>query len=362
MRIQEDKSAVQYANWWSKALFKKNFEKQHFIPLPPRTFDKALLQLIERTKFKNQWTGVEIEKPIFIVGLPRSGTTLLYNLLCAHEQAAFITNSMNAFPDAPCAIEWLRKKLNLNIRGERFLADSIDTDFGSPSEPILFWAKWFGRDVESLYWRSQRREDLSPGQVATIRQDIKKILYTFGGGVGRRLVMKYPVMQTELEMVQDLFPDARFIHIIRDGREVANSLVKLYKLSNNQLKAINHPTVRHIIPYPRVKSLATLVEKYGADSVECTSRLWQDAIELVEETRPHLTNFYEVRYEDLLKEPKEQLKKLLDFCELKQPGAENIEYKSVVDSIGHIRHKNNYSQYDVIERAVGPALQRLGYM
>ncbi len=265
---------------------------------------------------------------------------------------------MNAFIEAPCAIEWFRKKFNLNIRGERFLADSIDTDFGSPSEPIMFWGKWFGRDPDAMHWQEQRAKDLSEKQIQTALTDIRKILFCFGGST-QRFILKYPVMQTELRMLQDLFPDAKFIHILRDGRDVAHSLIKLYRLSNDQLKKIKHPTVTHIVPYPRVAGLKRLLDTYGAESLGCTSRIWRESVELVEATRPALNHFFEVKFEDLVAQPEMNVKKIFEFCELDWPKTE--EFARVYSSIGKIRHRNKYDGNATVENAVGPTLERLGY-
>ena len=354
------KNEIFYANWWSRALFKESFEKQFYIPLPPRKMDRNILGLIEWTKFSGDFLEVEVDRPIFIVGLPRSGTTLLYNLLCAHEGAAFITNSINAFVDAPCAIEWLRKKLDLNIRGERFLADSIDTDFGSPSEPIIYWNKWFKREVDDLYWQPRLKSDYSESEQAAIYRDIRKIISSAGKGP-RRFVLKYPLMQTELKMVQEFFPDARFVHITRDGRDVAQSLVKLYRMSNEQIAKINHPLIKHIVPYPRVKNLKNYVEEFGADSVECTARVWRDTMDITAETRPALSNFFELRYEDLVREPDRVLGEIFDFCQWEYPSPYNSLFKRTRETIGHLRHRNNYDRVESVEAAIGPDLKRYGY-
>src|SRR4051794_7280687 len=119
---------VEYANWWSKALFAKSFDNQFTIPVPPGKGLIGSLKLLERTLLKADVSALKIDRPVFIVGLPRSGTSMLYNVLCAHERAAYVTNSMNSFPEAIIGIEWIRKKLHFNIRGERFLQDSVDTD------------------------------------------------------------------------------------------------------------------------------------------------------------------------------------------------------------------------------------------
>jgi hypothetical protein len=352
--------SVEYANWLSKLLFQKNFERQFFIPIPPSKIESWIFRLIERTKFNLDLSGLGIEKPVFIVGLPRSGTSLLYNLLCAHEQAAFVTNSINAVPEAICTIEWLRKSLNLNIRGERFLADSIITDFGSPSEPVMFWGKWIGRDVESLSWDEKRIQDFSKEKIEEIYTDIRKILFCFGGE-GRRFICKYPVIQTELRMIQDLFPDAKFVHILRDGRYTANSLRKLYHLCNDQLKKINHPWVKHVYPYPRIKNLRSYIETYGPESLETTARIWEDSVHLVRQTAPDLRHYTEIRYEDLLARPKEELEKLFRFCELPWPAPANEKFAHEFSLIGKTFHKNSYKDFELIEKIVGPTLKDLGY-
>lgn len=352
---------VVYANWWSKLLFKKKFDNQFFIPVPASSFEQYLMRTLEKWKFNQDVSHTKIEKPIFIVGLPRSGTTLIYNLICAHESAAYVTNSMNSFPEALCTIEWLRKKFNWNIKGERFLADSIDVDFGSPSEPLTFWGRWMGRDLESLYWPQQNRQDLGPERVQTIYQDIQKILHVFGEDA-KRFVTKYPVMQTELLVLQEIFPDAKFIHILRDSRPAANSLVKLYQLSNQQLRKIKHPQINSIIPYPRVEALQSYVEQYGPDSIECTARVWRDAIELVQKTAPKLRHYYEFKYEDLLVNPKNVMDKIFDFCELSWPSKNKIQFNDHFSKIGHIHHKNAYKDFDRITEITLPLLQKLKYV
>lgn len=353
----------QYANWWSKLLFKKKFEEQFFIPIPSSFIEKYVFKLLEKYKFNMDLSHIKIDRPIFITGLPRSGTTMLYNLLCAHENASFVTNSMNSFPDELCSIEWLRKKFHFDITGERFLVDSIKVGFGSPSEPLVFWGKWFSRDADSLFWDEKRRESLPPGKEEEIYRDIRKILWTFNATKEnpRRFVCKYPLLQTEMRMVQDLFPDAKFIHIVRDSRQAANSLVKLHKLSNDQLKKIKHPTVDYVVPYPRVKKLQEYVEKFGAEDVRTTAHVWNDAIELVHQTVPYLKHFAEVRYEDILENPTAELKRLFDFSELSWPNHTNEKFFQELKGVGKIHHKNNYKDFAVIESITREMLRKLGY-
>ncbi len=351
---------IQYANWLSKLLFAKSFEEQFIIPVPRSSLEYAILRGIEKIFFGRAYQGQRIDRPIFILGLPRSGTTLLYNLICAHESAAYITNCMNAYPHSPMTIEWMRKFFHLNIKGERFLQDSIITDFGSPSEPIMFWGNWVQRTEEDLVWPRLRKSDLTPAQITRIETDIRKIMATFGRE-NARFVCKYPVFQSEVHLLKDLFPDARFIHIVRDGRMVANSLVKLYDLINGQIIKINHPTVQHLVPYPRVPKLPEYIEKYGERDLRCTSHVWADAIQMVEDAKPAIGPVLEIKYEDLVASPGPEMRRIFQFCELPYPAAGNTEYSGHFSSIGRLSHKNSYSGFEVVEREVPEMLKKWGY-
>lgn len=352
---------TEYSNWWSKLLFKKKFENQFYIASPQPLLERALLGAMERWGFNSDYKKIPIEKPIFIVGLPRSGTTLLYNLIAFHENGTYVTNSMNNAFHQLRAVESLRKKLKLDVKGERFFKDSIETDLGSPSEPIMLWGKWFDRDPHTLYWESLTRGQLGEDRIAEVYDDIRKIISTFNRS-HPRFVCKYPVMQPDLALLQDLFPDAKFIHIVRDPREVANSLVKLHRMSNDQLKKINHPLLKEIVPYPRVKNLENLLNTYGADNLICTSHIWNESIELVDSQRKQLNHFLEVRYEDLLEMPETFMSELFEFCELSTPSPTNKRYQDEFSKIGKTHHKNSYKSYDLISSICQPLMERFNYL
>jgi hypothetical protein len=358
---------VEYANWWSKALFAKAYEKQFVIPVPPPRPMSWMLELLERTAFRKDLSAIRIERPIFIVGLPRSGTSILYDLLCAHEHSAYVTNCINGFTNAILAIEWMRKRFKLNIRGERFLQDSVVADFGTPSEPAIFWGKWIDRDLYSLYWPEKRGSDFSPEKISEIHTDVRKMLHAFGAdpsgaGTPRRFICKYPVFQTELRMINDLFPDAIFVHIVRDGRQTANSLIKLYRLVNSQIRKIDHPYCRYMIPYPRVVTLPGLIAQYGPEDIRCTANVWQDSIDAVHSVKDSLSSFIEIRYEDILNNPETEILGLMSKLGLTRPAPENRFFWDYLSRVGHVRHTNQYGQFDVVERIAGRTLQKMGYV
>jgi hypothetical protein len=67
--------------------------------------------------------------------------------------------------------------------------------------------------------------------------------------------------------VQHIFPDGKYVHIVRDPRNCANSMRKLYHKEQEQLAFIRsqrkHGTYddREFIPYPRVPKLADYLDR-----------------------------------------------------------------------------------------------------
>jgi omega-hydroxy-beta-dihydromenaquinone-9 sulfotransferase len=352
-------STSKISQFVSKILFTQRFEDQFYIPIPPKKIETGLLSILEKRLEQKLPHEIKIDRPIFIIGAPRSGTSMLYDLLCLHEDAAYVNNLTNTYNEQPLAVSALCKKFGLNIRGERFLKDSVDVDLYTPAEPFTFWGKWFARDIESLHWKEQTRKDLGEKKVLEIKRDLQKILSLFPTSKPR-FVCKFATIQPEIELIQEIFPDAMFVNIIRDGRFVANSLIKLYDLSNSQLKKINHPLLKHIIPYPRFKSLSSIIQAHGERSLECTARIWDETINYIDELKPRLKHYHEFRYEDLMEKPQVELEKLFSFCELAWPTHE--AFNNYVKKIGKTTHKNNYEGFELVESLCPQNLKRYGYL
>lgn len=122
-----------------------------------------------------------MQKPIFIVGCPSSGTTLLYSLLTS----------------------------NTNIScGE-------ETDFLIILREITegkYWNKLQRYDFEKEYWNQQIAKFFSSFKIDYAKKQNKK-----------RWADKTPSYTVHLDFIYKLFPDCQFIHIIRDGRDVVKS-------------------------------------------------------------------------------------------------------------------------------------------
>lgn len=365
--VLNTKKTYQYLNPGTRLVFRRLFENQFSIPPPLPWYFKAILKLYDRCLLKVNVTHIKLEKPIFLIGLHRTGTTMLQDLVCSHPNVGFINNCMAYSPENFCGIEKLRKILKMNSEGERILADSVKVSWDSPNEGILFWSNWLKEDPYSLQYHSKKMEDFNWGEIQDIHHSIKEILWCFDGR-GQRFFSKNPRLLPHLSLLKDLFPDGKFIHIVRDARSCANSLVKFYRLEQSQLEFIRSRGGKNYFPegpfisFPRLPHLAEYVQSYGPDSLETTARLWSDALDWVRGIKDSIPNFYEVRYEDILAQPREEMEKLFSFCELESIPTDHSHYWDKLKEVGKVHHVNRYGGFDLVEDLCRENLHRYGYL
>lgn len=359
--------SVEFPNLLSRLFLKRAFSRQFIIPPEPPVLLEQFLIRYENSVLRPDVSDIRIDRPIFMVGLHRSGTTLLQDLLCLHPQLGYINNAMPSFRRCFCAAEHFRKQLKLDFRGQRMLGDSVEITAGSPNEGVAFWREWLGEDHHDLSWTGLRYADLTSAQIERIHSSIRKILWCQGPSA-TRFFCKNPSLLPHLELLAELFPDARFVHIIRDARGCANSMIKLYRLEQAQLDRIRASgkhgiyDSRPYVAFPRLPHLAEYVERFGADSIETTARLWNDALDEVERVKSLLPSFYEVRYEDILADPQNEIERILEFCELPAIEPEHHAYWQKLANVGRLRHSNHYADYDRIESICGDKLVKYGYL
>jgi len=357
-----------YANLLSRLLMASVFENQWAFPVRRPGLPERFFAWYERHGMRIRIDAIAVDRPIFIISLPRSGSSMLQDLICAHPDVAYITNMMYMFPASPCASEFFRRKLHLNVHGERFLQDSVDVNAGSPADPVATWARWLKQDPFGVSAETCAIGDFTPAELDLIRNDIRRILWCFGGA-GRRFQCKTPALLPHIELLQAIFPDARFIYLLRDGRNNANSMLKLNRLCVEQLERIRgrlgdrlQVDARPFVPYPRLPRLPEYIAAYGADDIRTTASLWRDACLFMEDAKPRIRHLHEVRYEDIVARPAQAMEAIFGFCELRPPGAAETAYADRLSRVGVLRHMNRYGNFDEVERICGDMLRHHRYL
>jgi len=352
---------AEYRNLLSRWILKPFVDSQFLIPLRPLPVSvERFLKWVERHVLDIDVSGIAIDRPIFLIGLPRSGTTLLQDILCAHPDVAFITNLANQFPSCFCAAEALRRCLRLDFKAERYV-DGMEIRAGSANEGMTFFAEWFGVDLYSLEYKDRRGADFSPGEVEGWMETLRKIVW-ISGGTGHRFFNKNPGLLPYMRLLNDVFPDAKFIHLVRDPRLCANSMIKLCRRNQAQEAKLRGGSEENlIIPYPRLPNLAEDVRRYGAHDIRTTAHLWNDAVSFVDRHSGAIRFLHTVRHEDIVASPKRELTKILEFCELREIDEPDARFWREAGRIATVPATGDDRNYELIEEICQSNMVKYGY-
>ncbi len=205
----------------------------------------------------------EIHAPFpCIIGAPRSGTTLLRLMLDSHPDLA-IPPETGFLPRAA------RLRLPLLLRSRLFHLVTRST----PAWPD------FHLD------RSEFRQALEQSRPFTLSEGIRAFYRLYAQKHGKfRSGDKTPLYALEMPAIRSLLPEARFIHIIRDGRDVALSLRKTWFTPSNDI--------------------ATL------------ARFWERIVTTARGQGRNSSTYFELRYEDLLADTESSLRAICEFSQL----------------------------------------------
>lgn len=231
----------------------------------------------------------KVNKPIFIVGTGRSGTTMMGVLLSLHPDIGFL------------------------------------------NEPKALWHCIYPyEDVIGSYSRGNARFRLTKDDVTG---KVKKTAHRLFGvylaitGAGR-VVDKYPEIIFRIPFVREIFFDAKFVFLVRNGWDTCSSIKIWSKRKGVKAKGEIHDWWGADNRKWKIM-VSELVENdpYFSKCISSVKRLTSHSdravVEWIVTMREGLNQMqqnsqciYMIRYEDLVQHPESELIKLLEFCKL----------------------------------------------
>jgi len=271
-----------------------------------------------------------IEKPICIIGCPRSGTSFFHLTLSYHPDMGYFSTPMLLFPRYPW-LSFSARIADLPRIGNIYKRLSLNRNYlPRPVEAIKLWQTWCPGFYPTDHGVPKRptSEDVSDKCKKNMQQVIQKTLTWQGKD---RFIMKntgYP----RIEFLNEIFHDSIFIHVIRDGRAVVNSylneVVKQgWNLSDRELdaKAWSENFQEDWIASDKSKIV------FAANQYKHFINAILEEKNVIPKER-----YIEIRYEDFVKRPKKIIDKTMEFAELEW----KPEYEDFIDSIQP--QNNNY--------------------
>lgn len=221
--------------------------------------------------------------PLFVLGVRRSGTTLLRVMLDRNTELAV--------PDESYFIPQIAHRHPRKVDPVSFLEDVRRL-------PTL--VEW-GLSAEAVAERL--RPGMTPGEA------IGAIFAAYADVHGKpRWGDKTPLYMQYLPLLERLFPTARFVHLVRDGRDAALSFLSV----------------------PR--GIMTEGWGYPTDAAGF-ARLWRTEVNAARALgrRVGAERYLEVRYEDLVREPASELRRVCGFV--------GLEYQE--DMLAYVGHSDS---------------------
>jgi omega-hydroxy-beta-dihydromenaquinone-9 sulfotransferase len=242
-------------------------------------------------------------KPIIIVGTGRCGSTVFHRLLATHSRVMWLSGFCDRYPTRPAvnrrAVLAASHPLLRPLLGRKV----------QPGECYKFWDKHAFGFSEPC--RDLVRADVS----ARVKKQVRAVMGAMLTPTRDRLLVKITGWP-RIGYLNEIFEDARFIHIMRDGRAVASSLLHV-----NFWRGWYGPHGwRAGLLSP--EDQATW-ESYDRSFTALAGLEWRIQMRAIETARRALdpARFLEVKYEDFCDNPREVARHVLAFSELPDSAA-----------------------------------------
>jgi hypothetical protein len=320
-------------------------------------FLNSFAGLFDRMLFTHRVRSTRLaEPPLFVLGHWRSGTTLLHELLILDPRHTFPTTYQCFEPNHFLWTEWFVAPLTRWTLPATRPMDNMETGWDKPQEdefalcnlgmpsPYLAWAFPNHGPVHDEYLdlRSLPEAD---------RERWKRVWREFVQRVAavnnKRIVLKSPTHTARVRTILEVFPDARFVHIVRDPLVLFPSTVRLWK-SLCEFAGMQAPS-----------EAWSWIERHVLDTfVQMYARFEQDR-DLISPGR-----LVDVHYESLVADPSGEMKRIYDQLALgdfQQVAPAIAEYMRKNRDYRPNKHNISPETADRVRHRWAPYFQRYGY-
>jgi hypothetical protein len=159
-------------------------------------------------------------QPVFIIGAPRTGSTILYQGVTNYLDVIYIDNLSEFFFKNIFIGFWLSNifyRQNAHNCFKSSLGSTRKSGLRAPSECGSFWYRWLPREKHYI-----EKNDFNDNTVYEIRRELSAIINYYN----KPLIINNNNMALRIQLVKKVFPDASFIVTERNPVEVSASLLE----------------------------------------------------------------------------------------------------------------------------------------
>jgi len=255
-------------------------------------------------------------QPVFIVGPPRSGSTILFQVLTNYLDVCYITNIVNLAKKNPFFGFFLNEKFSKKRAHNTFSSSygkTKEDNFLAPNEG-LFWYKWLRKGE---YYSDETSLN------AIQKNQFKKTIFAITNKYNKPFLIKNLSFSVRIKLLLDVFPNAKYIYIKRNPVFVSQSII----LAKQKLN----------IPVDEMWSVRpqnfSEFEKLGL--IKQVSRQVKEIENHINEDKKSINpdNFIEISYENLCNKTNETVSLLGTFIGAKNRMNCNIKNLNIKDTV-----------------------------
>lgn len=290
-----------------------------------RTMNNVLASL-EQTLIDRHTTPQK--QTYFIIGLPRSGTTLLSQLLIKHFNIGYVSNFIARFWECPALGATIQKQL---FDGQPSLT-TLDSNFGmtdgnfGPHEFGFFWRRWFDYKEHDFCEKGNDSKKML-AEIAALEHALEQPM----------LFKNLAACGMHAHWLSRVLPKAKFILLRRNPQDTAQSILSArinYSGSEKDWFSIRPPGYAKIKRLPYDEQIAQQILHTDLHLASQLSNI-------------DCSRYLTVHYEDLLQDAGKVLNKISSFIDI-----EPINQEMNIDLTPKTHEKKSIKLHRAVEKIV----------
>jgi len=287
---------------------------------------------------------------VFLIGSGRCGSSLIHELVARHRDVGFISN----IDDNLTFLKGLGRFNNSILRSPFGKFTKKGRPRFAPSEAYSI----ISRHVSPIYansCRNLRASDVTP----SLKRKFRDFFLERYRAQSKPLFFHKYTGWSRASFFKEIFPEARFVHIVRDGRAVANSFLQM-----DWWTGYESPERWYLGHLSDADNKAW--EESGNSFVTLAGVAWKILVNSIEEDAAQMddSSTMIVRYEDFLHAPDEKIQAICEFSGLEfDSDLKRQMHKSPVRSGREKAYLQDLTRDQVTEltHLLAPVLKRYGY-
>ncbi len=297
----------------------------------------SLLSPIQERRYRKRLADKPLEHaPVFILGHWRSGTTFVHNVLSCDKHFGYNTTYQTVFPHLMMFGQSFFKKSMSWLMPDKRPTDNMDLAVDLPQEeefalanmtPYTYYNFWFlPKYMQEYADKYLTFKDAKPEELEEWKQTFEKLIkISLWNTGGTQFLSKNPPHTARVKEILEMFPDAKFIYLVRNPYTVFESTRSFF--------------TNTIAPLKLQEFSDADIEKNILESYEKLYKKYEEDKHLIPEG-----NLVEVKFEDFEADALAMTEKIYEQLQL--PGWEEAR-PAIEQYVGSKKgYKKNKYQYD----------------